>query len=217
LEPIKVNLAISEYWDRRWAYSLIVIAASALLLVSGYQVRLGLRQQGEIFAYQDKIERINQELVKRQRIPVQGRSDPGKEAMKKAEERVRAANELILEDAFPWGRVLDELERVMPKGIVLKSFAVADGWGKVSLKGQGRSMKEITLFLEALEASELFEKNVLARLSVEQSPSAQDGGGGDMSVPFEIESHIVLDRVLATEGVTGLFGGPSRSSKKSAR
>lgn len=214
MEPIKVNLATFEYYDKRVAYTLILCAAAALLLISAYQIHVGLRHQAEVFEYQEKIDRLNQQFIKRQRIPLDTRAELPKAEARKIDEQVRLVNELILSDVFPWDGILGELERVMPRGIILKSFSLVEGWRRVSLKGHGRSMKEITLFLQAMEASELFEKNVLARLSVEQGPSPPQTGEGELTVPFEIESQIVLDRLLGMEGIAGYSKAQVQSAKK---
>lgn len=217
MEPIKVNLATFEYYDKRLAYILMVCTAAALLLISGYQIHLGLRHQGEVFAYQEKIERLNQQSVKRQRIPLDKKAELPKAEAKRIEEQVRLVNDLILSDVYPWDRVLDELERVMPKGIILKSFSLLEGWRRVSLKGHGRSMKEITLFLQAMEASVLFEKNVLARLSVEHGSAPMQTGQGELTVPFEIESQLVLDGLFGLNGIAGLAKTPVQLGKKAVK
>jgi hypothetical protein len=166
VEPIKVNLATFEYFDKRIVYSLILGAAIFVLMISAFNLQRSFRYQNEIFDYEGKIKRLDQMLVKRQPIGGENVRPVGKEALKEMEEAVLHVNRLIAADLFPWGRVFDLLEKEIPDPVALHGFLPSEDFSRLTLRGQSRSMADVSLFLGRLESSRLFERAVLAKLTV---------------------------------------------------
>lgn len=209
--PVKVNLATFEYFDKRIVYSLILGAAIFVLMISAYNIQQSFHYQTEIFKYEGKIKRLEQMLVKRQRIENKDKKPLGKEDVKSLEDGVRSVNRLIAADVFPWERILGALEKEMPDDMVLSSFLPSKDFTKLTLKGRAKSMSDISLFVSKLESSGTMQKVLLSKIDLPEGKLAPDNG--TTGVGFEINAMLDPNKLLHTRA----FRPAEASSKASGR
>jgi Tfp pilus assembly protein PilN len=195
MEPIRINLANSERQDKRMAVSFIMIAATALMIVSAYSIYRAVIQRGEINQYEEKLARVEENLQKWNRLR-EGIDQIGDEEMKTLERDIQFVNGLILGDAFPWCRILTLIETQMPDGILLLGFRPSEKENQLTLTGKAVSTQMISAFLKRLEASDFLENTVLSKLSVEQSASLKGSSGENLNIEFEIVGALRMDSLL---------------------
>lgn len=197
METIKINLATFEYQDKRLSYPVMLLTAAIVLVLSVFAIRSGLNNKIEIKEYEKKIAEQDQNIITRQRANnkenVIRLKDSEIESLKK---EIDFINGLIDKDAYPYDRLLDSLELYIPEGIVLSSFRLSNDLNKVVLEGKADSMNEITVFLNKLSDSKIYNNNSLLSLSIAQEDIIQEESiSMDDGIGFEIECSIDKDQV----------------------
>ena len=196
MEPIKINLATFEYQDKRIAYPILISAILMIFALSGLSFYLGSRNRAEIEEYEKKIEQLEYRSIKKQNTDDNKFYKLNSEEIETIKNNVDFVNQLIDMDTFPWGKLLDSLERVVPSGITLSTFQMSDDMNKVELQGIARSIKDIGVFLEQLDGSKIYGINELISLSVSEENPSQGNTGGKLDILFEIESYIDKDHII---------------------
>jgi len=203
LGPIKVNLSTFEYHDKRIIYTVLVCVAAFVLIITGYNIHLGVKYQSEILEYKGKLARLNQNLVKKQRIKDTRKKTFRKKEIKSIQKKTLFVNNMITRDVYPWNLILDALEKKMPEGVVLKHFSPSKKPGKLTLKGHANSTDKISHFLKELEGSDIFNKNVLLKLTVDKKNMASEPDEISPRIHFEIESSVKMKSLFAGKDFTG--------------
>ncbi|MBN1627424.1 MAG: PilN domain-containing protein [Deltaproteobacteria bacterium] len=202
MEPIKINLATFEYQDKRLSYTVMLVTALIILIISFISIRSGINAQNEINEYENKVALKAQDIIKRQQIKketVKRLSDKEIESLKKD---ISFINGLIMTDAYPYDRLLDALEVCVPQGLAILNYSLSKDQNVVSLKGKAGSMDEITVFLDRLNSSRIYKNSSLLNLTVSRENIMQEEMEyQDNGITFEIECSIDSDQVwAATEG-----------------
>ncbi len=195
LKPIKINLSTFKYQDKFLTYPIMLLAALIVLAISAYNIQLALHYQHEILDYEQRLAHLEQVRALKQKKNKDQLQKVEDKEIQSIREGVRFLNKLIVEDAFPWDRVLDVLEKHTPPEVVLLHFALSDDRQKVIIKGATRSMAEITRFLSGLEQSKVFKKNALINLVVTSESMAQNASDQAMGIKFQIESILRIDKL----------------------
>ena len=121
MNRIDLNLATTEYYDRKSAYPALAAALLFLLLLSIFNVHLYTRNRAEIREYEEKISHLESQAAgsqaKREPAPAVSKAE-----IDSIKERVVFVNRLIAMDSFPWDRFLDELESRTPSDILILRF-----------------------------------------------------------------------------------------------
>ena len=196
LKPIKINLSTFEYQDKFVAYPIMVFAALIVLALSAYHIQLALRYENEIFDYEQRLARLEERQAEKTKKFREQRQKFKEEDVQSIREGARFFNELIIQDAFPWSRVLSALERHLPPRVILLNFALSEGRKKIKIEGKTHAMTEITRFLSGLEASRVFENNALIDLTVTSGDLAKHRQSETMDITFQIECLLRGDELL---------------------
>lgn len=196
MEPIKINLATFEYQDKRLSYTVMLLTALIVLIVSIFSIRSAANTQTEIKEYEKKIAEQEQNIIKRQKIRKENIKKLNDAEIKSLKKDIDFVNGLINKDAYPYDRLLDSFELCIPQGIVLSSFKMSKDLDEVVVEGKADSMNEITVFLNKLNESKSYKKNNLLNLSISQKNNAQDEPiSVDDGIKFEIECVIDGDKI----------------------
>lgn len=196
MEPIKINLATFEYQDKRLSYTVMLLTALIVLIVSIFSIRSAANTQTEIKEYEKKIAEQEQNIIKRQKIRKENIKKLNDAEIKSLKKNIDFVNGLINKDAYPYDRLLDLFELCVPQGIVLSSFKMSKDLDEVVVEGKADSMNEITVFLNKLNESKSYKKNNLLNLSIAQKNNAHDEPiSVDDGIKFEIESVIDGDKI----------------------
>jgi hypothetical protein len=190
LETIKINLATFEYQDKRITYPILILAILIIFALSGLSFYVGSRNRTEIKEYEKKIEQLENTSLIKQKISDNKYYELTSGEIDTLKEDVNFVNQLIDMDTFPWGKLLDSLERLVPSGITLSNFNISEDLNKVGLQGMARSIKDIGVFIEQLNGSKVYGNNELISLTVSEENSDQVDTAGKLDILFEIESYI---------------------------
>jgi Tfp pilus assembly protein PilN len=198
LDSIKVNLATFVYYDKRVAYTALVIIALFLAGIALFNLNRGSYYREEIRSYNDKIKRLEKQLSKRKKTREKILKKLKGEEMQIIREGAKRVNRIIVKDVFPWDRLLDAIETDIPEGMILRDIKVSDDFNKVFLSGFAKTPKNISKMLGNMEKTDIFGKSLLTKLSVGKEkvgahPNSKQGG-----VFFEVENSLILEK---------LFGG----------
>ncbi|WP_447973535.1 PilN domain-containing protein [Nitrospira sp. Kam-Ns4a] len=92
---------------------------------------------------------------------------------------VAFANQLLEKRAFSWTRFLSDLESTVPPRVSITSVAINFTGLTITLTGAALTLKDLTSFVDGLEAHEAFEKAVLSHhRTTELFPRNARGGPG---------------------------------------
>ena len=190
MSRINLNLATTEYYDRKSAYPALAAALIILLLLSIFNVHLYTRNRAEIREYEQKISHLESQAAGSQtkREPA-----PSKTEIDSIKERVVFVNRLIAMDSFPWDRFLDELESRTPSDILILRFATTRDSGRFRIEGKAGSMKEVTEFLKGMERSTVYRNSNLLSVSTLKETDRKETSGGVPAIRFEIETRSAIE------------------------
>lgn len=197
MDPVKINLATFEYYDKRVASVAFAIVAMVLVGISLYNVTQGIRYREQILAFKGKIARLEKSLSKRKQVRERIQKTLKGEEMQVIRHDAQMVNRIIAKEAFPWDRLLDAVETATPNKVVLSNFEVAKDFRSITLKGVAASSKDLSLLLSNLKKSGIFKKTLLTKLSVGEtanSPRPDPAKGG---VTFEIETTLNMGKLFS--------------------
>jgi hypothetical protein len=98
-------------------------------------------------------------------------------------------NEILAAAAFPWTRLLIELEASLPPNVGLTAIQPDPATGTVMLQGQARAFADLTVFITLLEEREPFEEVQLLR----HAEQARGGAEGARLQDFTLRLHYAPD------------------------
>ncbi len=196
MEPIKLNLATRGEGDNRVLLRLLVGAGLLVLILTGYTVATWMRNHAVLMDQRGRIEA----LVKRQKEELRAskRAAPAitKEEASAYLKQAKAVNRLIMEDQYPWDRLLDDLERRLPDGVILLRFASTERFDRIVLRGRADDLQGVTLFLENVKTSPVMTSMKLLNLSVSRAEGPLAGRKADAALDFEIEGTVHMEGLL---------------------
>ncbi len=204
MKAIHTNLATFEYIDRRLSLLLMLSTSVIILCISVYMIRQFFAGAEKIQENRTKIYQREQQIASKTRNASEEERVLTKEQIKSIEHRIAEFNRLIAIDIFPWNRILEELERSLPEGISLVSFAPADDFRTITLKGLAESESRISFFLKRLEESELFDTNTLLAFQVKPKNDSITGKKEETGIPFTIESRLSAAGVFSDPYYRGI-------------
>lgn len=193
MNRIHLNLATTEYYDRKSAYPAVAIAVLLVLLLSLFNFHLYSRNRAEIREYERNISHLETMQAARNQANSASMSAPSKKEIDSVKERASFVNRLIAMDNFPWDRFLDELESRTPPDVLILRFTTTKDPGKFRIEGKAGSMKEITEFLKGMDRSTLFRNSALLNVSTWKEADRKVNSSGEPSIRFEIETGSAIE------------------------
>ncbi len=195
-------MATLEYHDKRIVYSVVFGAVIFLSAITGYNINMGVKNQKEISEYEEKIGKLEQNQSQRKFL----HKELKEEEIKQIKTDALFVNKLIAIDIFPWDRLLETLEDNIPEDIILMNLSLSDIYGsdiygsdiydKLLLKGYAGSIEKIALFLKKLEASTMFQKCMILKLSVEKGSLKEISKKKSFNIYFEIETSLLMNEIF---------------------
>lgn len=198
MQPIKVNLASFDYFDKRPAYLMMIVSIIVVLIISAYNFHLYNVGQRDIYTYEEKITESEKEWKKQQDI--QNNIKITEEEKKILRSQADFVNRLIATDIFPWNQLLNMIERKVPNGLVLTEIVPSDNYRKLVLAGLASSTRKITFFMKRLKGWNVIQETVLLNLNLKRKNSSINAGGKTQDIEFRIESTLRIDRLFAETG-----------------
>ncbi len=214
MEPIKVNLASFEYFDKRPAYMAIISSVIIVLIISTYNFHLYNINQHEINNYEKKIAKSEEEWKKQQQLQKKSKIRIKKEEIKILKSNADFINRLIATDIFPWNQFLNMLERKVPKGLMLNKITPTDNYRKLILTGLSSSTRKITFFMKRLKEWNVIQESVLLNLNLKREGTTVEANGNLPEIEFRIESTLRIDKLFAETGYGRIGKILMHSSKK---
>jgi hypothetical protein len=200
LELINVNLASNEYYNKRTANLLRISAVALVLLITVYNIINFITFQKEIHGYEKSIAGMVQSSGNVKQIKYDGRIKVDENKIKSIQAKTEYVNQLIATDLYPWSRVLDALEEIIPDDMVLHEFLPADGSDKLILRGETGSTTSISYFLNRLNALDLFQNNLITKFNVMPVSSSAGATTNALRLHFEIESRLQVETLFTNNG-----------------
>jgi type IV pilus assembly protein PilN len=180
---LTLNLASRPYVNRRTLYLAYAALAAALvlLLILNSVYALRLRSSGEQV---------------RQRLAELGGQGAGEgtvteispEAMRKQQENIAFANDILRRDSFRWTRLLDHLEESAVEGVAIRALQPDYKERSLQVKGVARGVDELRRYIDQLMASQHFSEVYLLEQSREKDSekSGKDSGPRAAGISFSI-------------------------------
>jgi len=204
LETIKANLSTYDYFDMRLANLICIGLVISVLLVSAYNIHLYFRFQKEIHDYEEKNVLMEQRFQKIKHMQGESSKKIDENDINSIKAKADFVNRLIAIDIFPWQKILDELELIMPGDMILQDFTTSDDFSTIILKGDAGSTQSISLFLNRLNAVKLFQNNLLLGFNVKSGTLAGETKGETLVLRFKIESQLRIDLLFSECGYEDL-------------
>jgi Tfp pilus assembly protein PilN len=139
---------------------------AAVVLVAGASVANGMhyRSVGRAMGPVEARLRGLEETVKRLETEhAAGLPAETRQALAALPGRVDAYNRILVAAAFPWTRLLMELEASLPPRVGLTTIQPDPVTGTVTLQGAGRSFADVVAFVHSLEQRAAFREVILLR------------------------------------------------------
>ncbi|GBC59827.1 hypothetical protein DENIS_0768 [Desulfonema ishimotonii] len=193
MEPIRINLASVDYFDKRMIFAVMAVMVIISLLLFSLNIRRMNRLAHEAEGHRVGIERQKKDQDKKKKTAQLQKMAVGEKEIGATLRHTVFVNRLLAKDIFPWDRILDAFEKKMPEGIFPERLSADETFGRVILTGYADSMDSVQSYLRQREEADLFQKIVLIRISAEQEPPAK---GGKPPVRFEIESTLQPERLF---------------------
>lgn len=204
MQPIKVNLASFDYFDKRPAYLIMVVSIIFILILSVYNFHLFNVSQRDIYTYKEKIAKAEKEWKKQQEVQNKNKIKINEEEKTILKSHADFVNGLIATDIFPWNQLLNMIERKVPNGLVLTEIVPSDNYKKLVLAGLASSTRKITFFMKRLKGWNVIEETVLLNLSLNKKDSPLNAEGKPQGIDFRIENTLRIDQLFAEAGFSNL-------------
>ncbi len=170
------NLASLDYRQSRRRTLLVAAGVAILALVLAGQLVLwtGLRRgvegigrrlaemEGEVNRHEEQVRAI------RASVPA--------DSLKRYQAKVTVYNQILEASAFPWTRLLVELEQAVPPGVYLREVYPDPASGRVTLTGVASSFDDLTRLVRGLAGRTAFRDVYLLR------QATRSAGGMDFSL-----------------------------------
>jgi len=157
------NLARTNYRRARRDVILSACTVAVLALLAVWQIAIWAAGRGEREAVALRLARMEAEFQRHQKEVRTIAAGVPAEAMKQYEAKVKAYNQILEASAFPWMRLLMELERSVPPSVFLSEIHPDLETRQVLLRGRARSFEDLSLLLRGLEERIVFRQVYLLR------------------------------------------------------
>ncbi len=149
------NLSTYSYTDRRLALAAVVITTCIVFIFAAYNLSAYLESIGNKDRLLNKVVSIRKEvnlleIDLSQKKTGLSKTDSVKEAGKIAKE-IDTINAVIKQKSFSWSELFYCLEKATPKGVSIEDIKPNYDAKKVTIKGVGRRLKDITKFVDNLK------------------------------------------------------------------
>jgi type IV pilus assembly protein PilN len=168
---LSLNLASRSYLNRRALYAFYAALIAVLVLLLMLNFGFFLRGQSQARQLKARLAEFDQELAGRQEVA----RDFNPAAYDRLLAEIAFANEILVKDGFRWTALLDRLEEVVPKKVIIRGIQPDYKGGSLSLPGQARRVADLRLFLDNLIHSPDFSDVYLLQQSRESTRGAKGG------------------------------------------
>lgn len=196
MDPIKINLRTYPYFDKRLSFLMITGAVIFLLLISAYNFHAQKNLNYRLNEYLEKIKNLEQSIAAKEKILESQKMEVGEKEIEFTKKYTHLINLLIIQDIFPWDRILDIFEKKMPENIFLEKLSADNNFSKIILKGYAMSMGDVSIFLKEIESADLIKKIVLQKINVEQDQAVNNINSQKPPIHFEIESTLQYQKLF---------------------
>lgn len=141
-----INLATRVYVDFRK----ITLALSAVAAVLLFWIFFS------IYSLVGNFEQINRYTVAKSKVAVSSGIKVSDADYAKFLERVKYVNAIIYKRAYDWLQLFDNLEKLVPEGVSLKSLEPLEKGETLKIMATGRNFAAVRKFVENLEFSKTF-------------------------------------------------------------
>jgi hypothetical protein len=200
MELNRINLTTLEHLNKRLLQGVLAGVLALLLVVSAWNLYLGLRYHGERRTYQSRIDRLGKGLG-----PSAATASPDDAAWRAALQEGRFLNRLVAIDIFPWPLVLDVVEETIPQGVALSRLSPTENLNVLILEGRAESVERLTQFQSALEKAPVFAGVALQTMALEgRGTDGPVPGAAGSGLSFELRCRFNLSKLFPEEERGGL-------------
>lgn len=181
---LTLNLSSRPYVNRRMLYLVYALLGGALVLLLALNAAYAHRLRAEA-------EQIRSHLAELKGgtggSPAVAEITP--EALRRQQESIAFANDILRRDSFRWTRLLDHLEEAAVEGVAIRGLQPDYKERSLRVRGAARGVDEMRRYLDQLIASRHFSEVYLLEQSREEAPDAKGGapgGGKSRGISFSI-------------------------------
>jgi type IV pilus assembly protein PilN len=181
---LNLNLASRRYLNRRALYGFYTVIIVVLILVLGLNLSLFFRGRSQARHLEARLAELEQQLSGQQGAAVKGFS---LQAYADLLDEIGFANDILLKDSFRWTRLLDWLEEVTPKRVLVSSIQPEFKDHSLKIVGQARSVDDLRNFIDNLIESPHFTEVYLYNQAKVLSGGSSRGKGGNISYSIDLK------------------------------
>jgi len=200
LEPIIVNIATFEKFDKRMYRYLMMGLILIIVILAIVNIRCYLKNRSIIIDYQKRINGIDVALKEENRLSSQSADDLDDIEKENLERHIAFVNTIILHDIFPWPKTLDLIEKTIPDDIILDRVAHSPNYQTLTLQGHSKTTESVAVFLDGLKKQILFKEASLSSLSIDSLK--EDEQSSKSIIKFDLSCTLDLNRIFQEK--TGL-------------
>jgi len=189
LEPIRINIASSDYVDKKIIFFMSAVAA-AIVILSVVNTNLFLTNKGRISEYTIKSSSIEKKMLEHK-----SNEEISTEESERIRHRAIFANQIIVKDVAPWSRFFERMETKVPSGIVIDSIIPSSDYQSLTIEGKARSEQKISFFMKRLKELDFLNNSILTEFSIETGANGKfKKEGADIS--FRIKSDLLIQNLF---------------------
>jgi Tfp pilus assembly protein PilN len=188
MDPIRLNFATLKRPYRKGKRLAMGVVIAVLVAVSLVNLYTGLQHFRQLTAYRGKVAKLEQQASLARRGPAGKVPTEGETGAMNA--KVRTMANIVYEDIFPWTKVLDALETILPPGARVETLNKKKAPDGVLLGGSAGTTGSVAALIQGLDSQACFQNSRLLAISIQTGKST-----GKMAesapVHFEIETRLV--------------------------
>lgn len=190
-------------------FGLLRVAQWALLLVTAGSVAVTAWLWAESITLEQRASDYDRSAVRAQELTRQFVQQAAQAGFDLTEERIKAlakeasyANQLLEKRAFSWTRLLSDLEETVPPAVSLSVVTLGGTDATITLTGTARTLRDLTVFVDALEGHPSFRNAVLAHHRVREAGRRSAGKASARAVG-QTGSLLIEFMLTVTYGASG--------------
>lgn len=189
MEPIRINIASSDYVDKKIVFFMSAVAASIVIL-SVVNINFFLTNKGRISEYAIKTSSIEKKIFENK-----SKEEISTEESEKIRHRAIFANQIIVKDVAPWSRFFERMETNVPSGIVMDSIIPSNDYQSLIIGGKAKSEQKISFFMKRLKELDFLNNSILTEFSIKTGANGKfKKEGADIS--FRIKSDFLIQNLF---------------------
>jgi type IV pilus assembly PilN-like protein len=189
LEPIRINIASSDYVDKKIVFFMSAVAA-AIAILSIVNINLFLTNKGRISEYAIKSSSIEKKMLENK-----SKEEISTEKSEKILHRAILANQIIVKDVAPWSRFFERMETKVPSGIVIDSIIPSNDYQSLIIEGKARSEQKISFFMKRLKEFDFLNNSILTEFSIETGANGKFKKE-EADISFRIKSDLLIQNLF---------------------